>query len=153
MSAGLLASVQNLLASLLGLARTRLDLLSTELQEALAHFALGIILAVAAAFAGDVGLRFSNRRSRRPRRTRGSTTVWAADFYRLVARLAVDDVHLRVLEGRHRDSVEEAQRNKIEHVCRKIRLVARRDAWWISAADSAASCFTPWSTTVRPSPA
>ena len=59
MSPGLLASVQNLLASLLGLARTRLDLLSTELQEALAHFALGIIMAVAAVLLGTLGLAFA----------------------------------------------------------------------------------------------
>ena len=59
MSSGLLASVQNLLASLLGLARTRLDLLSTELQEALAHFALGIIIAVAAVLLGTLGVAFA----------------------------------------------------------------------------------------------
>lgn len=59
MSSGLLASVQNLLASLLGLARTRLDLLSTELQEALAHFALGIIIAVAAVLLATLGLAFA----------------------------------------------------------------------------------------------
>ncbi len=59
MSLGLLASVQNLLASLLGLARTRLDLLSTELQEALAHFALGIIIAVAAVLLATLGLAFA----------------------------------------------------------------------------------------------
>lgn len=59
MSSGLLASVQNLLAGLLGLARTRLDLLSTELEEALAHFALGIIIAVAAVLLGTLGLAFA----------------------------------------------------------------------------------------------
>lgn len=59
MSSGLLASVRNLLASLLGLARTRLDLLSTELQEALAHFALGIIIAVAAVLLGTLGVAFA----------------------------------------------------------------------------------------------
>ena len=59
MSSGLLASVQNLLASLLGLARTRLDLLSTELQEALAHFALGIIIAVAAVLLGTLAFAFA----------------------------------------------------------------------------------------------
>lgn len=58
MSSGLLASVQNLFASLLGLARTRLDLLSTELQEAMAHFALGIIIAVAAVLLATLGLAF-----------------------------------------------------------------------------------------------
>jgi uncharacterized membrane protein YqjE len=55
----LLASVQNLLASLLGLARTRLDLLSTELEEALAHFALGIVIAVAAVLLAALGLAFA----------------------------------------------------------------------------------------------
>lgn len=58
MSSGLLASVQNLLASLLGLAHTRLDLLSTELEEAMAHFALGIIVAVAAVLLATLGLAF-----------------------------------------------------------------------------------------------
>ena len=59
MSSGLLASVQNLLASLVGLARTRLDLLSTELEEAMAHFALGIIFAVAAVLLATLGLAFA----------------------------------------------------------------------------------------------
>jgi uncharacterized membrane protein YqjE len=58
-SSGLLGSVQNLFASLLGLARTRLDLLSTELQEALAHFALGIIIAGAAVLLATLGLAFA----------------------------------------------------------------------------------------------
>jgi uncharacterized membrane protein YqjE len=58
-SSGLLGSVQNLLASLLGLARTRLDLLSTELEEALAHFALGIVGALAAVLLGALGLAFA----------------------------------------------------------------------------------------------
>jgi uncharacterized membrane protein YqjE len=58
-SSGLLGSVQNLFASLLGLARTRLDLLSTELQEAMAHFALGIIIAVAAVLLATLGLAFA----------------------------------------------------------------------------------------------
>lgn len=59
MSSGLLGSVQNLFASLLGLARTRLDLLSTELQEALAHIALGIVIAVAAVLLATLGLAFA----------------------------------------------------------------------------------------------
>jgi uncharacterized membrane protein YqjE len=58
-SSGLLGSVQNLFASLLGLARTRLDLLSTELEEALAHIALGIIIAVASVLLGTLGLAFA----------------------------------------------------------------------------------------------
>ena len=45
---GLFQSAQSLLASLLGLARTRLELLSTELQEALARLVLLLICAVAA---------------------------------------------------------------------------------------------------------
>jgi cyclopropane-fatty-acyl-phospholipid synthase len=34
-----------------------------------------------------------------------------------------DDVHVRVLEGRHQ-TLEEAQRNKMDHVCRKVQLNA-----------------------------
>lgn len=58
MSEGLLGSAQSLLASLLGLARTRLDLLSTELQEALAHVALGVVGACAALLLAALGLLF-----------------------------------------------------------------------------------------------
>ena len=58
MSEGLLGSAQSLLASLLGLARTRLDLLSTELQEALAHAALGVVGACAALLLAALGLLF-----------------------------------------------------------------------------------------------
>jgi uncharacterized membrane protein YqjE len=58
-SSGLFSSVQKLLASLLGLASTRLDLLSTELEEALAHFALGIIVAVAALLLATLGIAFA----------------------------------------------------------------------------------------------
>jgi uncharacterized membrane protein YqjE len=45
---GLLQSTQALLANVLGLARTRLDLLSTELQEVLARLVLLMVGAVAA---------------------------------------------------------------------------------------------------------
>lgn len=58
MSEGLLGSAQSLLASLLGLARTRLDLLSTELQEALAHVALGVVGACGALLLAALGLLF-----------------------------------------------------------------------------------------------
>lgn len=43
MSAGLLQSAQGLLASLLGLAHTRLALLGTELQEELARFIAAVL--------------------------------------------------------------------------------------------------------------
>ena len=43
MSLGLVKSAQDLLASALGLARTRLDLLSTELQELLARLVVLMI--------------------------------------------------------------------------------------------------------------
>ena len=59
MSAGLLGSVRNLLDSLLGLARTRLELLSTELQEALATHAFALVGACAALVLGGLGLAFA----------------------------------------------------------------------------------------------
>ena len=59
MSAGLLGSARNLLDSLLGLARTRLELLSTELQEALASHALAVVEACAALVLGGLGLAFA----------------------------------------------------------------------------------------------
>lgn len=55
MSAGLLQSAQGLLASLLGLAHTRLELLSNDLQEELARFVaavLGGLIVVALAILG-----------------------------------------------------------------------------------------------------
>jgi uncharacterized membrane protein YqjE len=58
MSMGLLQSTQALLASALGLARTRLDLLSTELQEMLARLVLLMIGAVAAILLGALALGF-----------------------------------------------------------------------------------------------
>ena len=89
MSSGLLASVQNLLASLLGLARTRLDLLSTELEEALAHFALGIIIAVAAVLLTVLGLAFA-----------GAALLFAiGPEHRLAAAIAIALVYLGVAAG------------------------------------------------------
>lgn len=89
MSSGLLASVQNLLASLLGLARTRLDLLSTELEEALAHFALGIIVAVAAVLLATLGLAFA-----------GAALLFAiAPEHRLLAASIIALVYLAVATG------------------------------------------------------
>ena len=58
MSAGLLGSVRDLLDSLLGLARTRLELLSAELQEALAGHALAMVGACAVLVLGALGLAF-----------------------------------------------------------------------------------------------
>jgi len=48
MSAGLLHSAQSLAASLLGLARTRLELFSTELQEEFSRLLAVIVVAVVA---------------------------------------------------------------------------------------------------------
>lgn len=59
MSAGLLGSVRNLLDSVLGLARTRLELLSAELQEALATHAFAVVGGCAALVLGGLGLAFA----------------------------------------------------------------------------------------------
>jgi len=53
---GLLQSAQALLATVLGLARTRLELLSVEMQEVLARLVLLIIGAVAAILLGALAL-------------------------------------------------------------------------------------------------
>lgn len=55
MSAGLLHSAQSLLASLLALARTRLELFGTELQEELARLLYMVIGAVAALLLAALG--------------------------------------------------------------------------------------------------
>lgn len=55
---GLLQSVQDLLASLLGLARTRLELLSVEMQELLARLVLIMVGAVAAILLAALALGF-----------------------------------------------------------------------------------------------
>lgn len=55
---GLLQSVQALLATALGLARTRLELLSVELQELLARLVLLMIGAVAAILLAALALGF-----------------------------------------------------------------------------------------------
>lgn len=55
---GLLRSVQDLIATLLGLARTRLELLSVEMQELLARLVLLIVGAVAAILLAALALGF-----------------------------------------------------------------------------------------------
>ena len=55
---GLVQSVQALLATALGLARTRLDLFSVELQEVLARLVLLVIGAVAAILLGALAVGF-----------------------------------------------------------------------------------------------
>jgi len=55
---GLLQSAQALLATVLGLARTRLELLSVEMQEVLARLVLLMIGAVAAILLGALALGF-----------------------------------------------------------------------------------------------
>jgi len=56
---GLIQSVQALLATLLGLARTRLELLSIEAQELLARLVLMMIGAVAAILLAALALGFA----------------------------------------------------------------------------------------------
>jgi uncharacterized membrane protein YqjE len=56
---GLLQSARALLATLLGLARTRLELLSTEMQELLARLVLVMVGAVAAILLGALALGFA----------------------------------------------------------------------------------------------
>lgn len=58
MSLGLVRSAQSLLASALGLARTRLDLLSVEMQELLARLVLLMVGAVAALMLGTLAVGF-----------------------------------------------------------------------------------------------
>jgi len=58
MTVGLLRSAQGLVATLLGLARTRLELLSVELQEALARLVLVMVGAVAAILLVALALGF-----------------------------------------------------------------------------------------------
>ena len=55
---GLLQSAQALLATLLGLARTRLELLSVEMQEVLARLVLLMVGAVAAILLAALALGF-----------------------------------------------------------------------------------------------
>jgi uncharacterized membrane protein YqjE len=55
---GLMHSVQGLLATLLGLARTRLELLSVEMQELLARLVLVMVGAVAAILLAALALGF-----------------------------------------------------------------------------------------------
>ncbi|OGA60842.1 MAG: hypothetical protein A3G81_23995 [Betaproteobacteria bacterium RIFCSPLOWO2_12_FULL_65_14] len=59
MSAGLLHSAQSLLASLLALARTRLELFSTELQEELTRLVLALIGAVVVLLLAALGVAFA----------------------------------------------------------------------------------------------
>ena len=56
---GLVQSARALLATLLGLARTRLELLSVELQEVLARLVLLMIGAVAAILLGALAVGFA----------------------------------------------------------------------------------------------
>ena len=59
MSLGLVKSAQDLVASVLGLARTRLDLLSTELQELIARLVVLMIASVAAILLGTLAFGFA----------------------------------------------------------------------------------------------
>ena len=55
---GLFQSVRKLLANLTGLAHTRLELLSTELQEELARLGLILLAAIVALFFAFLGIAF-----------------------------------------------------------------------------------------------
>lgn len=59
MSSGLLGSVQSLGASLLALARTRLELFSTELQEELTRLIFGVVGTVAVLLLAALGAAFA----------------------------------------------------------------------------------------------
>ena len=59
MSRGLLSSAQTLLAGVLALARTRLELFGTELQEALARLFFTLIGAMAVLLLAALGLAFA----------------------------------------------------------------------------------------------
>ena len=59
MSAGLLHSAQSLLASVLALARTRVELFSTELQEELTRLAFALIGAVVVLLLAALGVAFA----------------------------------------------------------------------------------------------
>ena len=58
MNLGLVKSAQEMVANALGLARTRLDLLSTEVQELLARLVLLMIASVAAILLGALAFGF-----------------------------------------------------------------------------------------------
>jgi len=58
-SAGLLHSAQSLLAGVVGLVRTRLQLFSTELQEELSRLALALIGTVAVLLLAALGVGFA----------------------------------------------------------------------------------------------
>ena len=59
MSTGLLQSAQSLLAGLLALARTRLELFGTELQEELTRLFLALIAAVSVLLLAAFGIGFA----------------------------------------------------------------------------------------------
>ena len=59
MSGGLLGSAQSFLASLLGLARTRIELFSTELQEELTRLATALLGALVVAMLAALGIGFA----------------------------------------------------------------------------------------------
>ena len=59
MSLGIIKSAQDLVATALGLAHTRLDLLSTEVQELLARLVLLMIASVAAILLGALAFGFA----------------------------------------------------------------------------------------------
>ncbi|MEO8719175.1 MAG: phage holin family protein [Burkholderiales bacterium] len=81
---GLLQSAQGLIATLLGLARTRLELLSVEMQELLARLVLVMVGAVAAILLGALALGFGAV----------ALVLWVAPEYRVAVAAGLAGVFL-----------------------------------------------------------
>jgi len=79
MSAGLLASAQSFVASLLDLGRTRFELFSTELREELARLATAVIGGLAVLVLAALGLGFSGF----------ALVIYVSEENRLAAAIAV----------------------------------------------------------------
>jgi uncharacterized membrane protein YqjE len=82
----LMQSVQGLLATLLGLARTRLELLSVEMQELLARLVLVMVGAVAAILLAALALGFGAV----------ALVLWVAPEHRVVVSAGLAAVFLAV---------------------------------------------------------
>lgn len=90
MSAGLLGSVQNLLAGLLDLGRTRFELFGTELREELAHLATTLLGGLAVLLLAALGLAFGSAAIILcvSEANRVAATIWVALFFFAVAGIA-----------------------------------------------------------------
>jgi uncharacterized membrane protein YqjE len=103
--------VRNLLDTVLGLARTRLELLSTELQEALATHALAVVGACAALVLGGLGLAFAGIAALlaiAPEQRLAAATLMALLFLAAGATVAL------VVRARERPRVFDASLNELQ---------------------------------------